>query len=205
VRALISFWYRIAKIRSGSKKVQDCWSLLNASQAARNSFAGRMFVTPDLEQSNNQAHWEYCRKRLYLNCDAFSQNLNSTAKHWIHPKNIFMVTGSFFGCIRPWAIFQVDKFRKGNQLKWEKSKTGPYFIELALIYAWFFKNHEKLAVSRFSQHKKWRHNHKVFCTLVSFITIKKVPLGRVSPESIVALRLREWPESYHYCQLWRWA
>jgi len=33
---------KIAKVRSGSKKVQDCWSRLNASWAARNSFAGRM-------------------------------------------------------------------------------------------------------------------------------------------------------------------
>jgi len=40
---------RIAKIRSGSKKVQDCWSHLNASRAARNSFAGRMFVTSGLK------------------------------------------------------------------------------------------------------------------------------------------------------------
>ena len=29
--------------------VQDCWSRLNASRAARNSFEGRMFVTPVLE------------------------------------------------------------------------------------------------------------------------------------------------------------
>jgi len=36
------------KIRSGSKKVQDCWSRLNASQATRNYFAGRMFVTSAL-------------------------------------------------------------------------------------------------------------------------------------------------------------
>jgi len=35
--------FDIAKIRSGSKKVQDCRSRLNASRAARNSFAGRMF------------------------------------------------------------------------------------------------------------------------------------------------------------------
>jgi len=28
--------------------VQDCWSRLNASCAARNSFAGRMFITPGL-------------------------------------------------------------------------------------------------------------------------------------------------------------
>ena len=33
----ISFWYRIAKIRSGWKKVQDCWSRLNALQAACSS------------------------------------------------------------------------------------------------------------------------------------------------------------------------
>jgi len=31
-------------------KVQDCWSRLNASRAARNSFAGRMFVTPGLKR-----------------------------------------------------------------------------------------------------------------------------------------------------------
>ena len=36
--------------RSGSKKVQDCWSRLNASRAARNSFAGPMFVTSGLMQ-----------------------------------------------------------------------------------------------------------------------------------------------------------
>ena len=47
-----ALWYRIAKIRSGPKKVQDCWSRLNASRAARNSFAGRMFVTPVLEEGN---------------------------------------------------------------------------------------------------------------------------------------------------------
>jgi len=41
----------IAKIRSGSKKVQDGWSRLNASRAARNSFAGRMFITSVPESS----------------------------------------------------------------------------------------------------------------------------------------------------------
>jgi len=30
-------------------KVQDCWSRLNTSRAARNSFEGRMFVTPGLQ------------------------------------------------------------------------------------------------------------------------------------------------------------
>jgi len=30
-------------------KVQDCWSCLNASRTARNSFVGRMFVTPALD------------------------------------------------------------------------------------------------------------------------------------------------------------
>jgi len=30
-------------------KVQDCWSRLNASRAARNSFVGRMFVTPGIK------------------------------------------------------------------------------------------------------------------------------------------------------------
>jgi len=34
--------------RSGSKKVEDCWSRLNASRAARNPIAGRMFVTSAL-------------------------------------------------------------------------------------------------------------------------------------------------------------
>jgi len=41
------------KIKSGSKKVQDCWSRLNASRAARNSFAGRMFVSPVLKNKVN--------------------------------------------------------------------------------------------------------------------------------------------------------
>jgi len=31
-----------------TKKVQDCWSCMNASWAARNSFVGRMFVNPVL-------------------------------------------------------------------------------------------------------------------------------------------------------------
>jgi len=42
------------KIRSGSKKVQDCWSRLNASRAARISFAGRMFVTLELAYSHSR-------------------------------------------------------------------------------------------------------------------------------------------------------
>jgi len=35
-----------------SKKVQDCWSRLNTSRAARNSFAGRMFVTSGPDEIN---------------------------------------------------------------------------------------------------------------------------------------------------------
>ena len=63
----ISFWYHIAKIRSGSKKIQDCWSHLNASQAARNSFAGRMFVTSALDHNcvAEVPQWILC-KRMYL-------------------------------------------------------------------------------------------------------------------------------------------
>jgi len=39
----------------GSNKVQNCWSRLNASRAAQNSFAGRMFVTSALNGLTNNA------------------------------------------------------------------------------------------------------------------------------------------------------
>ena len=48
-------------------KVQDSWSRLNASQAARNSFAGRMFVTPVTEKRQilqcSRRKMEICKQR----------------------------------------------------------------------------------------------------------------------------------------------
>jgi len=55
------------KIRSESKKVQDCWYRLNAPRAARNSFAGRMFATSGLECPKKgwrgKSCWLYTRRK----------------------------------------------------------------------------------------------------------------------------------------------
>ena len=59
--------------------VQDCWSRLNASRAARNSFAGRMFVTPDLD--TGKTHTKLTKQGLSRNLTC-RHSLASCYEHW---------------------------------------------------------------------------------------------------------------------------
>jgi len=47
---LVILWNR-KKLFINRNKQQDCWSRLNASRAAQNSFVGRMFVTSALDHN----------------------------------------------------------------------------------------------------------------------------------------------------------
>ena len=53
--------------------VQDCWSRLNASQAAQNSFAGRMFVTTGIDQLSRFSNCA-CTMKKNKKCEEINPN-----------------------------------------------------------------------------------------------------------------------------------